>query len=82
MITIIAALTILTLAATIVRWWLSSKRHLIFFNDGKHYGNEHTNPTKQALPANVIEPLSDFDWASTEPKKLWGFKPKYYITMG
>lgn len=29
-----------------------------------------------------IEPLSDFDWASTPPIKIRPFKPKYHLTMG
>ncbi|KAF2457881.1 hypothetical protein BDY21DRAFT_385566 [Lineolata rhizophorae] len=28
-----------------------------------------------------IEPLLDFDWASTEPLKLRPFKPKYHLSM-
>jgi hypothetical protein len=33
-------------------------------------------------PMPPIEPLADFDWATTPPTKLRPFKPVYNITMG
>lgn len=33
-------------------------------------------------PYNAIEPLLDFDWATTHPIRLWPFKSKYHLTMG
>lgn len=29
-----------------------------------------------------IEPLTDFDWARTEPLQLRPYKPKFHLTMG
>lgn len=41
------------------------------------------NENGDALAAyQNIEPLSDFDWASTPPIKIRPFKPKYHLTMG
>lgn len=30
----------------------------------------------------VIEPLSTLDWAAEEPRKIYKFSPKYFLTMG
>lgn len=33
-------------------------------------------------PYYTIEPLSEFDWESTDPIKIRPFKPEYHLTMG
>jgi hypothetical protein len=30
----------------------------------------------------VIEPLTDLNWEKVEPKKVYKFSPKYFLTMG
>lgn len=32
--------------------------------------------------AQIIEPLTGFNWEETEPLKFRPFKPVYHITMG
>lgn len=38
--------------------------------------------TSEKDPYNIIDALTDFDWAATPPIKVWPFKPKYHMTMG
>ncbi|KAK0713966.1 hypothetical protein B0T26DRAFT_650927 [Lasiosphaeria miniovina] len=35
----------------------------------------------QSAPKDAIEPLADFDWTQTEPRRFRPFKPAYNITM-
>jgi hypothetical protein len=30
----------------------------------------------------VIQPLTDFKWETVEPKIIYKFSPKYFLTMG
>ncbi len=45
---------------------------------------EKANPlTKNELKSmGVIEPLLNLDWATEEPRKIYKFSPKYFLTMG
>lgn len=43
----------------------------------KENANEYSSASYEE-----IEPLSNLNWQTTPPLKIWPFKPRYHLTMG
>jgi hypothetical protein len=73
----LAPLTAAAIAVAIFVLWRYRRRTDSILED-KALVNEKTATD----PYDDIEPLHNFDWSTTEPIKLWPFKPVYHLTMG
>ncbi|CAG8364229.1 unnamed protein product [Penicillium salamii] len=53
------------------------RRPSITSNPPPHHASSETQP--KSYP--TVSPLSNFDWKTKKPLKIWPFKPKYNLTM-
>ena len=74
---ILAPVVAAAIALAIFLLWRNRRRTDSILED-----NALVNEKTATDPYDDIEPLHNFDWSTTEPMKLWPFKPKYHLTMG
>lgn len=70
------------LPAVLVLIWFCSKgkRGPAVLADGRPSLSPIEKKVEQSM--GDIIPLTDFDWKTEEPRKIYKFNPKYFLTMG